>query len=824
MATEIRKSDSNGHAGPMQGPIAPYLLQHPVSAQAAEQPGIQLSSIWHAFRRSWALGIVLGVPMIALGLIPWFLLSPKQTAMARLDVGSFNPRIIFETAEDELGSDMISYMRFQQTIGQELQNDALITNALQEDFVEAARGYENNASVSSIYSGTIDHHPEILANLKPDAVGWVKKYLEISADGKQELLPIVFEHKDGELARAIVNSLAHVYVETKGSADSTKDVNRRELLEQMIKTKKKELQDRRQDFYDRARELGTTSGEVFTLDQESKLNQRTAIGTQMLSLKFERMALEMRIDELKAFHQQSSPESGNESQPVVTQNPVRPPLPPLPVGDFSSQFSFNEETLEEEYRFDLTLRQLQREYDDLQDKVTEMKNRATSPRGIEESERNLARIKDDLELRKAEIKRKLEQHNASLAKDYARQQEIYEMQWREVERDRIAAMNGQSSPSPLPFAGRNEDRPESLEELEFRKNKLEFQEQELQADIDKLIKEIKAIGGDHAELETMKSDIALLEEIVQQIEDEMEKTNFESAAGKRISVAGYAFRTDEDDPRKRIVATIGAGIGGFFLPLLLLMWYDVSQKHVDDVHAVHIATGLTHMGAIPRLPVRNLKQGDVHMDDRVQRALTESVRGIVSQLIRRKGSEGQNCIMVSSARAGEGKTTASIEIAKMLARSGQKTILIDFDLRRPRLHQEFGIDRGPGVYDILTGRNHIDETVVSIDDAKLSVLPAGEPDETVIVESFSGVLTEFFEVLRMQYDFVIVDCCPVLPVVDARIVAQYVDGIILAMTRDVSVVPDAIESRDLLHSHGASVIGTIVSGQPVSAARYNPYV
>ena len=84
------------------------------------------------------------------------------------------------------------------------------------------------------------------------------------------------------------------------------------------------------------------------------------------------------------------------------------------------------------------------------------------------------------------------------------------------------------------------------------------------------------------------------------------------------------------------------------------------------------------------------------------------------------------------------------------------------------------------------------------------------------------MLAEFFATLQEQYDFVIVDCCPVLPVVDARIVSEYVDGVILALTRDVSVVPDAISARDILRSHGATVIGTIVSGHPVRG-RYDLY-
>lgn len=833
MATELRKIETNGHSGPMQGPIAPYLVQNPVHAQPTESPGLQLSALWHAFRRSWMLGVLLGIPMIALGLGPWEFFAPKQLATAQVRIDSNKPKLLFDTAEEELGADISSYARLHQTIAQYISNDSNIEVALNQPFVKAALGYPEvetlreglgpSKALTSTYQGLISGHKFVREHGGSDPVKWVKDNLTIRTEGRNEILPVQFEIEDGELAQAVVNALVYTFRDWYTKDEKASAQERLTKLNEMLADRRKELDDKLKVYYNRAKEVGGTNPETISFDQKSKIDERVALTEQKLELQFERMKVEAQLREVskEATKQEMAPA---EESPQIVENSFRPPLPALPIGDFSDELSLTEETLAEEYQLDLTLRQLERQREDELERLAGLKKRGGSTTGMDQINKQLTRIEEDIELRKQLIKRKLEQDLDVNRKDFARQQQIYELQWRQAERDRIEALRTTDS-SRQDLGSQNPwDRQPTREELKAKLDLLSFQEAGLQKEINRLNDLISAINNDAVDLESMKSGIDSLERMVEQIYSEIEHSNIELESKDRIAVVSWARRTDEDDPKKRIVATAAVSLAGFLLPLVLLMWYDISRQHVDDLNAMRVATGLNHMGAIPRLPVKYLKQKDGDPEDRVQRALTESVRGIVAQLIRRKTSENQNCIMVSSARAGEGKTTASIEIAKMLARSGQKTLLVDFDLRRPRLHEEFSINRGPGVYDILICDKTIEESVVQVDDSKLFVLPAGEPDEKVIVESFAGLLTEFFETLRMKYDFVIVDCCPILSVVDGRIIAQYVDGIILAMTRDVSVVPDAIESRDILRSHGASVIGTIVSGQPVAPSRNNPYI
>src|SRR5262249_51207579 len=134
------------------------------------------------------------------------------------------------------------------------------------------------------------------------------------------------------------------------------------------------------------------------------------------------------------------------------------------------------------------------------------------------------------------------------------------------------------------------------------------------------------------------------------------------------------------------------------------------------------------------------------------------------------------------------------------------------DFRRPALHQVFDLPRGPGLAEVLRGEVALDAALRPGPVEGLAVLPAGEGSDGIgqglLLENLRRLLDE----ARGSYDFVLVDCCPVLPVADALLVGRRADGVLLSVRPGVSQVPHVAEARERLASLRIPVLGAVVNG------------
>jgi capsular exopolysaccharide synthesis family protein len=169
-------------------------------------------------------------------------------------------------------------------------------------------------------------------------------------------------------------------------------------------------------------------------------------------------------------------------------------------------------------------------------------------------------------------------------------------------------------------------------------------------------------------------------------------------------------------------------------------------------------------------------------------------------------------ISVTSPAAGDGKSTLALNLAISLAQSGKKTIIVESDLRRPKVHKLTGAENKVGIVDALRGTLPLDECIQPTQVSDLSVMPCGprpkDPAELLARPEYERVLAD----LRARFDYVIVDTPPVLAVTDPAGVAARVDGTIVCMrlsrhTRDLG--KRTVESlRDI----GATVAGIVING------------
>jgi capsular exopolysaccharide synthesis family protein len=248
--------------------------------------------------------------------------------------------------------------------------------------------------------------------------------------------------------------------------------------------------------------------------------------------------------------------------------------------------------------------------------------------------------------------------------------------------------------------------------------------------------------------------------------------------------------------------------------LLLIVWREFRIRRINSASDVVDNLGLNLMGTLPALPRRRMRWSLTTASDESlwQCLLTESVDAFRTMLLHATRPESLQVLMVTSAMGGEGKTSLSTQIAVSLSRAGRKVLLVDCDLRNPAVHRLFGLSRGPGLCEVLRGEIEFKDVIQETAADHLWVAPAGQFNLDAVQALARTGLKKFLAQARGQYDFVIIDSCPVLPVADTLLVAQYVDAVIFSILQDVSRLPKVYDAYRRLATLGTRMLGAVVLG------------
>ncbi len=175
-------------------------------------------------------------------------------------------------------------------------------------------------------------------------------------------------------------------------------------------------------------------------------------------------------------------------------------------------------------------------------------------------------------------------------------------------------------------------------------------------------------------------------------------------------------------------------------------------------------------------------------------------------------------IVITSPSPGEGKSTTAANLAMALGQSGTRTLLVDGDLRRPQQHRAFRLDAEPGLTDLLLGDASIREVIRPDVHDNLDLLPSGRvppnPSELLGSDAMSRLVAE----LRKEYEYIILDTAPVLPVTDAVVASAQADATIVVMRSGETEEVAARRAFELVHRVRARVAGVVLNGV---SARYD---
>jgi succinoglycan biosynthesis transport protein ExoP len=266
-----------------------------------------------------------------------------------------------------------------------------------------------------------------------------------------------------------------------------------------------------------------------------------------------------------------------------------------------------------------------------------------------------------------------------------------------------------------------------------------------------------------------------------------------------------------------LLAGLAVGVGAALARSAL----DTSVKSPDDLRD---AAGAPNLGTIahdPQVPKRPLT---VHEDPQSPRS--EAFRQLRTNLQFVDVDKPRKVIVVTSSMPSEGKTTTIVNLAIALASAGSRVLVIEADLRRPKAADLLGLERTAGLTSVLSGRVRA-EQVIQPWGGVFDVLASGQlppnPSELLASRHMEAMLGE----LREQYDVILIDTPPLLPVTDAAAVAPATDGAILVCRFKQTTRSQVVAAAEALDAVSAPLLGTVFtmvpSTGPRAYAQYNAY-
>jgi polysaccharide biosynthesis transport protein len=260
----------------------------------------------------------------------------------------------------------------------------------------------------------------------------------------------------------------------------------------------------------------------------------------------------------------------------------------------------------------------------------------------------------------------------------------------------------------------------------------------------------------------------------------------------------------------RVVATIAiALVAGFLFGTLLAV---LIEKFDNTVRGADLLEQMGAGATLAFLPtVSGYERPEDVVADRPHGMTPEALRTLRSSIALSDVDNPPKVVMLSSSVPAEGKTFVSTGLARVSAQAGQRTILIDADMRHPRVHSAAGIENERGLIQVLSGEVPLEQALKQDPLTNLHILTAGRgtvnPPDLLRSDNMQSLLAR----LRQHYDMVIIDSPPFVPMTDSQILASIVDKMVLVVRWGSTPVPVVRNVIKRIHRIDAPLIGAVLS-------------
>jgi succinoglycan biosynthesis transport protein ExoP len=288
--------------------------------------------------------------------------------------------------------------------------------------------------------------------------------------------------------------------------------------------------------------------------------------------------------------------------------------------------------------------------------------------------------------------------------------------------------------------------------------------------------------------------------------------------GKRLGQEPIAILENASEAtqvlKSRFVTFVQLGILGLVLGLGAIALYSRLAPRFMTIEGVVRALHLPIVGKILRDPWIT-KQKTVLDCTPEHVGIAESFRHLRSSVLRRPQEFlAMQCLAVTSAVPREGKSLVATNLAIALAATNARTLLIDGDMRRGKLHQLLGVENGAGLSDLLTRQKSLPETLRETRMPHLFLMPCGQRIQNITEHLLSFGLGELRQELNSQFDYILIDTPPVLATTDGVALAAYADATLFVVRLGLSRPNDAVAAVEELKFREIRVSGLVVNAVP----------
>lgn len=270
----------------------------------------------------------------------------------------------------------------------------------------------------------------------------------------------------------------------------------------------------------------------------------------------------------------------------------------------------------------------------------------------------------------------------------------------------------------------------------------------------------------------------------------------------------------------RILIIAAGSLFGFGAAVGLMFLLHMLDDRIDEPEGIEAALEVPIVGQVPEIDRKDNPDGHLIVSKMKSHMMfVEALRGIRSSILLSAEGDSKRVLVVTSTTPGDGKTTFTTNFAITMAASGNKTLLIDGDLRRGNVHNYFGQSLENGLADVLEGRIQMSGAIRETSEKGLFLMTAGSrpanPSELLIGPKTRDLIAK----LRKEFDYVIIDSPPLTAIDDTFSLAAFSDGLMYVVRAGVTSMKLAKVALNLVQQRGVNLMGLVVNG----VAADNPY-
>lgn len=262
-----------------------------------------------------------------------------------------------------------------------------------------------------------------------------------------------------------------------------------------------------------------------------------------------------------------------------------------------------------------------------------------------------------------------------------------------------------------------------------------------------------------------------------------------------------------------------ATLMGLVLAVGLVFGFEYFDSRLKSPDEIKTHLGLPFLGLVPTVESKNSEPMLLSSLDAPPH-FAEAIKAIRTAVVFSSAEEGARSIVVTSTAPGEGKTLVSSNLAVALAQAEQRALIIDCDMRRPRIHEVFGGRQEPGVSNVLVGTSELADVIRKTSTPNLSVIPAGHIPPNPAELLGSPRFKELVRKLRTQFDWIIIDAPPVMAVTDAAVIGNHATGVVFVVGAEMTSRRHASVAIEQLVAARAHFIGAVLNRANVQRHGY----